>query len=269
MPKNLCKSTKKGKSQKMRSHALDKAGHSVARRRANGYVGQRTKQQLQKPARYEYIPLQGRESIRLLQLKSGKEDDPIECWIFEARLDDYPSYEAISYMWGDPNDKSTIFCDGKTVSVSSNLVDALRIFRRQDRLRILWADAACINQCDLEERSLQVQLMARVFSEASRVLIWLGHGDYFKIQAAFNYVCRYIHSRRRIYLSEDEHAHYYWNQKRVDLRNCGALSPVAVLVILHLSRSSTFSPVRIFEEVGSSKKWFLPKRPISFGTRLK
>ncbi|TGO37682.1 hypothetical protein BHYA_0091g00140 [Botrytis hyacinthi] len=38
----------------------------------------------------------------------------------------------------------------------------------------LWIDALCINQQDKRERSQQVQLMGRVYSQARMVLAWLG-----------------------------------------------------------------------------------------------
>jgi hypothetical protein len=40
--------------------------------------------------------------------------------------------------------------------------------------RIVWIDAICINQKDLDERSQQVSLMRKIFSHASNVVIWLG-----------------------------------------------------------------------------------------------
>jgi hypothetical protein len=39
---------------------------------------------------------------------------------------------------------------------------------------MLWVDAICINQGNNEERAQQVQLMAKIYSRATRVLVWLG-----------------------------------------------------------------------------------------------
>lgn len=115
-------------------------------------------------------------------------------------------------MWGDANDKSTISCNNKTISVPRNLAEGLKTLRRPDRLRILWADALCINQKDLEERGSQVALMARIFSEASRVLIWLGHGDSDKIQTACSYICRYLNHQEDYCLAK-----YYWNLQEIQV----------------------------------------------------
>lgn len=38
----------------------------------------------------------------------------------------------------------------------------------------LWIDAICINQADLEERSAQVRIMPRIYSNADCVIVWLG-----------------------------------------------------------------------------------------------
>jgi hypothetical protein len=49
--------------------------------------------------------------------------------------------------------------------------------RLSTSVRILWADAACINQKYIDERSQQVPLMRTIYQGASQVLIWLGPQD--------------------------------------------------------------------------------------------
>ena len=39
---------------------------------------------------------------------------------------------------------------------------------------VFWADAICINQKDLEEKSAQIPLMANIYWNASQVLAYLG-----------------------------------------------------------------------------------------------
>lgn len=39
---------------------------------------------------------------------------------------------------------------------------------------LLWVDVICVNQSDLDERNAQVQLMREIYSNATRVIIWLG-----------------------------------------------------------------------------------------------
>ena len=42
---------------------------------------------------------------------------------------------------------------------------------------LLWIDALCINQDNISERSAQVQLMDKIYQQASRVLIYLGEAE--------------------------------------------------------------------------------------------
>jgi hypothetical protein len=39
---------------------------------------------------------------------------------------------------------------------------------------LLWADAICINQSDINERNTQVKLMGEIYRTATRVHVWLG-----------------------------------------------------------------------------------------------
>lgn len=58
--------------------------------------------------------------------------------------------------------------------VTKNLADALRAFRHKSLVKILWADALCINQEDTREREQQVKLMGLVYWKACCVRVWLG-----------------------------------------------------------------------------------------------
>lgn len=49
--------------------------------------------------------------------------------------------------------------------------------------KFLWADAISINQRDLKERNDQVQLMRRIYNEASSLIVWLGLEDASSLQA--------------------------------------------------------------------------------------
>lgn len=61
------------------------------------------------------------------------------------------------------------------MSASINLASALQYIRDKEEEVVLWADAICINQEDLDERSKQVQfVMDEVYKDAEEVLVWLG-----------------------------------------------------------------------------------------------
>ncbi|CAI6092189.1 unnamed protein product, partial [Clonostachys chloroleuca] len=115
--------------------------------------------------------------IRVLILFPGAGDDPIRISLQVAFLDDEPEFEAISYVWGDPTSKKNIYCDDVCISVTANLHAALHNFRLQDKPRRLWADALCINQEDLDEKSFHVQMMHTVYQSCVRCLVWLGAPD--------------------------------------------------------------------------------------------
>lgn len=124
-------------------------------------------------AAYSYTPLTHGDEIRLLYLESGSGDE-IRFSLQSARLDAQPSYEAISYCWGDATDTRDVFCEGKLLRITNSLYTGLKQLRKKDGTRALWADAVCINQADIAEKNTQVQLMSRIYSQPHTILVWLG-----------------------------------------------------------------------------------------------
>jgi hypothetical protein len=57
-----------------------------------------------------------------------------------------PEFEALSYVWGDPLITRQIKLNSQPFRVTENLEAALRRLRHDDRARIMWIDAICINQ---------------------------------------------------------------------------------------------------------------------------
>jgi len=135
--------------------------------------------------KYQYYPILDQTTIRLLELQAGVLEEPLICHMALASLDCNPSYEALSYCWGDATQKVDLLCDEKNISITVNLSNALRRLRKPDGVRVLWADAACINQEDLEERGQQVKLMGSIYRKASTTFVWLGHDDERHAEAAF------------------------------------------------------------------------------------
>lgn len=121
---------------------------------------------------YEPIDLK-KPTFRLVQLRSG--DGDIECEIFGAGLDqqnDGVSYEALSYAWGVVDMTDNIRMNGRRLGVTNNLYTALRYLRFQDKDRILWIDAICIDQANEREKQHQVQQMGKIYSQAEGVIFW-------------------------------------------------------------------------------------------------
>lgn len=139
-------------------------------------------------SQYEYTALDNsKRQVRLVHLHpfletgtekiSDTKDDEanvIHCTFSLASLDDNPTYEALSYVWGDPRVTKPIDLHGHPFPVTSNLFSALKHLRLRDTERVLWVDALCINQDDNRERSSQVPYMRHIYSQATTVLIFLG-----------------------------------------------------------------------------------------------
>ncbi|KAI3318848.1 HET-domain-containing protein, partial [Xylariaceae sp. AK1471] len=114
-----------------------------------------------------------KHQIRLLRLLPSRGLDKVHCELFTASLDESNKFEALSYVWGSEKDLVEIVIGGEAKKVTRSLGSALHHLRN-DEERILWVDAVCINQGDKDERSSQVQLMQRIYSDASQVVVWLG-----------------------------------------------------------------------------------------------
>ena len=68
-----------------------------------------------------------------------------------------------------------MICDVIEITIGGELYMALKRLRFADSKRVLWVDAVCINQDDLEERRLHVQFMGQIYTQAKKVLVWLGN----------------------------------------------------------------------------------------------
>jgi hypothetical protein len=135
----------------------------------------------QQPRIFPYTPLvQERHEIRVIIVLRGDFKDDIVCEVKHVSFDDSPVYEALSYTWGEREERENpsllrqITLDRTPFRVTQNLADALYHLRLKDYDRHLWVDAICINQGDPDERNNQVQQMARIYQLAKHVHVWLG-----------------------------------------------------------------------------------------------
>lgn len=129
------------------------------------------------PYCYRPIPTTNR-SIRLLRLLPAEDENAdIQCDLFDYTLQnarDTHLYEALSYVWGDPNDTLPISVSGCRMDITVNLHAGLLRLRNHSLDRILWVDAICINQEDEQEKASQIQFMVVIYDQATRVVAWLG-----------------------------------------------------------------------------------------------
>ncbi|KAM0421042.1 hypothetical protein ACHAPT_011113 [Fusarium lateritium] len=101
-------------------------------------------------------------------------DDEIVCDVRAVPLKSDPSYETLSYVWGDQSVTRQITCDGSPRVITESLYLALSRLRLRDRTRTVWIDQLCIDQTNEVEKSRQVSVMRDIYRKASRGLIWLG-----------------------------------------------------------------------------------------------
>ena len=122
-----------------------------------------------------YAPLEtSRQHIRLVKLQPGVLQDDIFCNLRTVNLSEQPRFEALSYVWGDPEITLPIVVDSYTIKVTTNLYSALQHLRQPSEPRWVWIDAICINQNDVREKTHQVNLMREIYRSAAQGLVWLG-----------------------------------------------------------------------------------------------
>ena len=110
----------------------------------------------------------------LVLLPSIDETSQLECQLRLASFNDHESYEARSYVWGEPKFTTRIKLDKLPFLITPRLEEALRYLRRFDKPRVLWVDALCIEQGNNNERRYQVGLMRQIYSNCQSGLVWLG-----------------------------------------------------------------------------------------------
>ena len=114
--------------------------------------------------------------MTLLPSRRGIED-VLRCHIDHVDLNQNPKYAALSYTWGNPAPIVPILLNEETYFVTESLAMALRHLREQKKGLTLWVDSVCINQTDQDEKSFQVGMMGRIYTQAAVVLAWLGQAE--------------------------------------------------------------------------------------------
>lgn len=115
-----------------------------------------------------------RAETRICRILPIKPNRPIKCELRRVSLDDKPAYACLSYAWGQQNDTVQILLDGQTISITANLHLILERLRRFASDKWFWIDLVCINQSDGKEKGEQVELMGRIYRQATDVFVWLG-----------------------------------------------------------------------------------------------
>ncbi|KAJ3953124.1 hypothetical protein N0V92_010419 [Colletotrichum tropicale] len=131
-----------------------------------------------------------KRETRLLEVVCEPGNTQISYRLHTVSLDDNPYFIALSYVWGDHLVTENIDIDGLQTPVIVNLATALKHVKKhwldiqserntgRDAVEFrIWADAICINQQNLPEKSEQVPLMKDIYSKADFVFAWLSSED--------------------------------------------------------------------------------------------
>ena len=118
-----------------------------------------------------YQPLDpSKREIRLLRLPSDLLGDDFDVTLETVSLNDFCDYNALSYVWGSPSEGFHIRLSGCLVAITPNLKEALiqqtRLAQDSKAPDLLWVDAICIDQDDIEEKTSQLSLMKDIYAQA-------------------------------------------------------------------------------------------------------
>ncbi|KAH8791346.1 heterokaryon incompatibility protein-domain-containing protein [Hyaloscypha sp. PMI_1271] len=127
---------------------------------------------------FKYAPLEtssSSSSFRLLILQPAENlTEPLVCDLIHETLDTEIPYDCISYVWGVDAPSKPIRINEVDLLIRENLWNGLKRLRLKTLTRRIWADALCVNQMDLRERTSQVAMMRDIYANANEVAIWLG-----------------------------------------------------------------------------------------------
>ncbi|KAF5252894.1 hypothetical protein FANTH_2218 [Fusarium anthophilum] len=134
-----------------------------------------------------YAPLPSPSHIRVLSIQPGVNEDTL---VASFELLDLNAanirFEAISYQWSEGGgQKASMRLGGENISINAYLRGILLHLRLEQHIRVVWADALCINQSDHAERLQQVTIMQSIYSQAFRVIGFVGK-DYAYASVCFN-----------------------------------------------------------------------------------
>lgn len=114
------------------------------------------------------------EEIRLLIVHPGSPEDIVITSLVTVNLANCPPYEALSYVWGDYQQRASVKIDGYPIEIHAELFNAIHTLRNPDSPRLIWADAICIDQSNSPEKSHQVHIVGRIYETAENVVVYLG-----------------------------------------------------------------------------------------------
>jgi hypothetical protein len=146
---------------------------------------------LRSPRHIRLIALQPRSSLEIRAV-DGSTSGHLMCEVYQTSLDEIstkgqPLFMAVSYVCGDQKLLRCVRCGTELVGLPQNAYYALLHLRFDDRPRLIWIDHLCIKQTDDQEKSHQVRLLHKIYSQA-HVVSWLGTGCGIDLQCVSFYI---------------------------------------------------------------------------------
>lgn len=110
---------------------------------------------------YTYGSLDSRPgAISLLKVCPPCSQGHVRCELRNKNLN-ISAYKALHYVRGSPRETYLIEMDGKEWRVRKSLFTFLRKAQNEFPDQLLWVDALCIDQSNVQERNQQVQQMCK------------------------------------------------------------------------------------------------------------
>ena len=129
---------------------------------------------------FPYEPLDAIRLLRLSREKDGKISGKLAH--FSLSSSECPHFTTLSYVWGEKRCQNSITLNGHRFKILDALYPILEIICDDSHLSKdwWWIDSISINQAHdpsaTAERSLQVQLMDRIYKQSRKTVGWLGEG---------------------------------------------------------------------------------------------
>jgi hypothetical protein len=70
--------------------------------------------------------------IRLVRIHLGQPEDEVELTLVTYNLENAPTHEALSYVWGSPPANGRVVLNGHNIGVLPTLLNAFRQLRKSD-----------------------------------------------------------------------------------------------------------------------------------------
>lgn len=127
---------------------------------------------------FQYDRLTSTTCIRLIKIHTELINGDISCTLeqFETGSTSCPPFAALSYVWGDPSPRHTIYINGRVRKVHHSLWQFLDRYRTMldTECHWFWTDLLCIDQAHRSEKNEQISRMGHIYAQAKYVISWLG-----------------------------------------------------------------------------------------------